>query len=137
MNHLILAAWSLAAFAAGALHTTSTSAGDPADLGPAIEAALPRLDAIAENLIATGAIPGLSIAIVHGDEVVYLKGFGVREVGRHRPGQRRHRLPARLGLEVDLVDRGRGAGRRWRRELGYAHCDARSVVPSLRSLRHG
>ena len=85
MNHLILAAWSLAAFAAGALHTTPTSAGDPAALGPAIAAALPKLDAIAENLISTGAIPGLSIAIVHNDEVVYLKGFGVREVGSTDP----------------------------------------------------
>jgi CubicO group peptidase (beta-lactamase class C family) len=81
MNHPTLAAWSFAAFAAGAMHTTSTSAGDTADLGLAIEAALPRLDAIAENLVATGAIPGLSIAIVHDDEIVYLKGFGVRQVG--------------------------------------------------------
>ena len=71
MNQLILAAWSLAAaFAAGALHSAPTLAGEPADLGPSIEAALPRLDAIAENLITTGAIPGLSIAIVHNDQLI-------------------------------------------------------------------
>jgi CubicO group peptidase (beta-lactamase class C family) len=81
MNTLSLPAHSRRSPPAPCTHTTSTSAGDRADLGPAIEAALPRLDAIAENLIATSAIPGLSIAIVHGGELVYLKGFGVREVG--------------------------------------------------------
>ncbi|ODT15692.1 MAG: serine hydrolase [Kaistia sp. SCN 65-12] len=45
-------------------------------------AALPRLEAMAEQAIRDGAAPGLAIAIVHQDEVVYAKGFGLREVGK-------------------------------------------------------
>lgn len=47
-----------------------------------VEAALPRLAAMAEDLVAQDAVPGLAIAVVHDDEVVYLGGFGLREVGR-------------------------------------------------------
>ncbi len=32
-----------------------------------------------------GAVPGLSIAFVYKDEVIYLEGFGVREVGNSAP----------------------------------------------------
>lgn len=44
-------------------------------------AALPGLKTLAEQTIAKGEVPGLSIAVVHGDEVVYLGGFGVRRSG--------------------------------------------------------
>ncbi len=47
-----------------------------------VTAALPQLENIAEGLIAAGEVPGLAIAIVHEDDVVYLKGFGVREAGK-------------------------------------------------------
>ena len=40
--------------------------------------ALPELEAYALGLINGDATPGLSIAIVFQDKVVYLKGFGVR-----------------------------------------------------------
>lgn len=46
-----------------------------------VEAALPKLQAIAETAIKTGQVPGLAIAIVYGDEVVYQQGFGVRKEG--------------------------------------------------------
>ncbi len=45
-------------------------------------AALPPLEALAQQTIKDGGVPGLSIAVVYKDEVVYLKGFGLRETGR-------------------------------------------------------
>ncbi|TSJ62243.1 serine hydrolase [Starkeya sp. 3C] len=47
-----------------------------------IQAALPQLDAMAARAVADGQVPGLSIAIVHEDEVVFLKGYGLREAGK-------------------------------------------------------
>jgi CubicO group peptidase (beta-lactamase class C family) len=47
-----------------------------------ITAALPRLEAIIDRIIAVKEVPGLSIAIIHDDEVVYRKGFGLRETGK-------------------------------------------------------
>jgi CubicO group peptidase (beta-lactamase class C family) len=47
-----------------------------------VTAALPWLEEMINKVIRNGEVPGLSIAVVHGDEVVYLKGFGVREAGK-------------------------------------------------------
>ena len=47
-----------------------------------VEAALPQIEAMAAKLVADGAVPGIAIAVVHADEVVYLGGFGLREVGK-------------------------------------------------------
>src|SRR3954447_9804617 len=44
--------------------------------------ALQGLDELARKTIETGAAPGLAIAVVHDDKVVYLKGFGHREAGK-------------------------------------------------------
>lgn len=44
--------------------------------------ALPRLEQLARQAIERREVPGLSIAVVYRDEVLYLKGFGVREVGK-------------------------------------------------------
>lgn len=48
----------------------------------AVKAALPQIEAMAHKIIADGGVPGLAIAIVHDDELVYLQGFGLREMGR-------------------------------------------------------
>lgn len=45
-------------------------------------AALPKLEALAQQAVDTGKVPGLALAIVFEDEVVYLNGFGVREAGK-------------------------------------------------------
>jgi CubicO group peptidase (beta-lactamase class C family) len=45
-------------------------------------AAVPKLEEIAQEQVASGGVPALSIAIVYQDEVVYLGGFGVREEGK-------------------------------------------------------
>lgn len=47
-----------------------------------IDDAVGKLDGIAEELMESSKIPGMAIAVVHGGDVVYSKGFGVREVGK-------------------------------------------------------
>ncbi len=47
-----------------------------------VEAALPQLRSMAQQVIASGGAPGLAIVVVHEDEVVFLEGFGLRRAGR-------------------------------------------------------
>jgi CubicO group peptidase (beta-lactamase class C family) len=47
-----------------------------------IDASLPDLDALILDTMRKTGVPGLSVAIVHKDEVVYLKGFGIRQAGK-------------------------------------------------------
>jgi CubicO group peptidase (beta-lactamase class C family) len=46
-----------------------------------VTAALPELDKLATRSLDETGVPGLAIGVVYKDEVVYLKGFGVREAG--------------------------------------------------------
>jgi CubicO group peptidase (beta-lactamase class C family) len=46
-----------------------------------IEAAVGQLDGLADGLLRRTDVPGLAVAVVHDDKVVYAKGFGVRRVG--------------------------------------------------------
>ncbi|MDQ3459274.1 MAG: serine hydrolase [Deinococcota bacterium] len=46
-----------------------------------VQTAVSSLDKLAAQAVGEGQVPGLAIAVVHNDQVVYLKGFGVREVG--------------------------------------------------------
>jgi len=46
-----------------------------------VEAALPKLEAYVDALIANEVVPGLSVAVVHKGRLVYLWGFGEREAG--------------------------------------------------------
>jgi CubicO group peptidase (beta-lactamase class C family) len=50
-----------------------------------VTAALPALEEMAQRMVDEDRAPGLSIAVVYQDEVVYLKGFGVREEGKDAP----------------------------------------------------
>jgi CubicO group peptidase (beta-lactamase class C family) len=43
--------------------------------------ALPAFETMAQRMVDEDQVPGLSIAVVYRDEVVYLQGFGVREAG--------------------------------------------------------
>jgi CubicO group peptidase (beta-lactamase class C family) len=45
-----------------------------------VEAAVAQLDAMAEAALETTGVPGMAIAVVHRDRVVYLKGFGLRSL---------------------------------------------------------
>ena len=47
-----------------------------------VAAALPALEAMARRAVDSGSVPGLAIAVVYNDAIVYLKGFGLREVGK-------------------------------------------------------
>lgn len=46
-----------------------------------LAAALPRLEALATELLGRTGVPGLAIVVVHADRVVFLKGYGLRRVG--------------------------------------------------------
>ncbi len=47
-----------------------------------VEAALPKLQKVAEDAMQSTGIPGMAIAVVYMDEVIYLKGFGVCQAGK-------------------------------------------------------
>ncbi len=47
-----------------------------------VENALPKLQQLAEDTRQRTGIPGMAIAVVYKDEVIYLEGFGVREAGK-------------------------------------------------------
>lgn len=49
-----------------------------------IDAAVGDLDNLANGLMARTGVPGMAIAVVHDDKVVYAKGFGVRKVGTNQ-----------------------------------------------------
>ncbi|CDX40903.1 conserved exported hypothetical protein [Mesorhizobium sp. SOD10] len=69
------------AVAAGLALWSHVAAADP--ITPErVTAALSKLETLAQDLVANGGVPGLAIAVVHNDEVVFLKGFGHREVGK-------------------------------------------------------
>jgi CubicO group peptidase (beta-lactamase class C family) len=50
-----------------------------------VTAALAQLDALAQDALARTGVPGMAIAVVYKDEVVYLKGFGVRDTTNPQP----------------------------------------------------
>src|SRR4051812_29582861 len=47
-----------------------------------VKAALAPLERLTEQTLKETGVPGLAIAVVHRDRVVYLKGFGVRQAGK-------------------------------------------------------
>lgn len=47
-----------------------------------IERATARIDGLADELLRRTGVPGLAVAVVHHDRIVYRRGFGVRKVGR-------------------------------------------------------
>lgn len=50
-----------------------------------VNAALPALEKYIQEAQAHTGVPGVSVAVVFQDKVLYLKGFGVREVGKSEP----------------------------------------------------
>jgi len=48
----------------------------------AVKRVLPRFDELAGQMVASSGVPGAAVAIVAGDAAVYVRCFGVREVGR-------------------------------------------------------
>ena len=58
--------------------TTTTAAPSPEHL----EDALARLDEIVHGVMEQTGVPGIAVAVVHGDEVRALRGYGLREEGQ-------------------------------------------------------
>jgi CubicO group peptidase (beta-lactamase class C family) len=50
-----------------------------------VNRAVNALDRLAQSLLRKTGVPGMSIAVVRNDKVVYLKGFGVRKIGTNQP----------------------------------------------------
>ncbi|WP_282047639.1 serine hydrolase [Roseibium album] len=46
-----------------------------------IERAVGELDRIIANVMKRSGVPGIAVAVVHGGNTLYAKGFGVREIG--------------------------------------------------------
>lgn len=49
-----------------------------------VDRAVRSLDGLADALLRKTGVPGMSVAVVHNDKVIYLKGFGVRKVGANQ-----------------------------------------------------
>jgi CubicO group peptidase (beta-lactamase class C family) len=65
---------------AAAIAATAAAWADPVPR-ERVEAAVAEIGTMAETLVAGGAAPGMAIVVVHEDETVYLRGFGLRRVG--------------------------------------------------------
>lgn len=60
-----------------------TFASSADEISPqSVQAALPELEKLIDQTMKSTGVPGLSVAVVHKDQVVYLKGFGIKEVGK-------------------------------------------------------
>jgi hypothetical protein len=92
---------------------------------------------MAAKLVADRAVPGLSIAVVYEDQIVYLEGFGLREMGKPETVDADTGLPDRLAVEAGLLDGHREAGQRRHRLLGFEDRRPRSGLPARRSLSDG
>jgi CubicO group peptidase (beta-lactamase class C family) len=53
--------------------------------GAPLDAVLPAFEDYAEHARITWGTPGMAIAVVHRDQVVYTKGFGVKKMGGADP----------------------------------------------------
>lgn len=79
----LLALAAAAAQTAPAANPSATSAAAAREVTPErIAAALSGIDRLAVQAVTTSGVPGLAVAVVHNDKVIYLKGFGVREMGK-------------------------------------------------------
>ncbi len=62
----------------------STALAGPLTLDQ-VKLAASELEKLTENEIRATGIPGIAIAVVYKDQIVFAKGFGVREVGKESP----------------------------------------------------
>ncbi|TSA85530.1 serine hydrolase [Deinococcus detaillensis] len=66
-----------------ALVTAGAPLARAAEITPArLSAALAQLDTLTPSVLQKSGVPGVAIVVVYNDQVVYMKGFGVREAGR-------------------------------------------------------
>jgi len=108
-----LAAVALAAGAGrrAAAQPATPAAGSPAAGGGSDAARAAALDAFIRGAMQTYGVPGAAVAVVHGDRVVLLRGYGVRKVGAtarvdadtifHLASNTKPFTAAALGVQVD------------------------------------
>ncbi|MFD9380455.1 serine hydrolase [Streptomyces sp. NPDC059999] len=70
-----------AAATAGATAAPAPPTPQPRLTDAAVDKAVDRLDATVTAMMKRTGVPGVSVAVVHDDEVVHLKGFGLRRTG--------------------------------------------------------
>jgi len=73
------------ALAAGALALLAAAPVEGQRARPAPRPSLASLDAYVTKTMQEWKVPGMAIAIVHRDSIVYAKGFGTRTVGKTEP----------------------------------------------------
>ena len=62
--------------------SAEAAAARQAAAAAAVKAILPELDAQAEDIFTRSQVPGAAVAVVAGDGAVYVRCFGIREVGK-------------------------------------------------------
>jgi len=76
----------LAVLAIGGTVAAPAVAQPPSTVTPArVAAAVAEADAIVADALARTGVPGLALAIVHGDRVVHLAGYGIRDLASGAP----------------------------------------------------
>ena len=68
------------------LSAAASFAGQASGAAPSqIEWALSQIESYIQQGMKKTGVPGVAVAIVHRDQIVYLKGFGVRKAGKSAP----------------------------------------------------
>jgi CubicO group peptidase (beta-lactamase class C family) len=75
------AGWLPAAALFSAVFLSAQTAPSPEVTEEKVKTALPELEKLAGQTLKKTGVPGMAIAVVYKDRVVYLKGFGVRQAG--------------------------------------------------------
>lgn len=63
---------------------STANAADPVT-GDQVASAVSRLDGIVADAMSRSGVPGVAVAVVHGDDLLYAQGFGVRDVDTGSP----------------------------------------------------
>ena len=50
-----------------------------------VQAAIEKLEQLANDTLKSTGVPGIAIAVVHSERVLYKQGYGVREAGKPEP----------------------------------------------------
>lgn len=85
-RHFLVCALGTMVAACGGGDSVSASTTEPGPV-PAqnLTLALSRIDQLVTDLMSSTGVPGLAVAVVQGEQKLYAKGFGVKEVGGNDP----------------------------------------------------
>ncbi len=82
MSHVLLQLLGFSALLLGLSRTAWADASNDQVTPERVQAATGQVKALAEETLKKLGIPGIAIAVVHQDQVVFKQGFGVREAGK-------------------------------------------------------